>query len=73
MRGQSEQSKAEQGGESGGRHLDLRDLGLLLPVPHCQHVVVAVVHNTEMVAGVLRGQTKEEPSVKAEGHVPQLP
>lgn len=35
-------------------HLDLCNLGLLLPVPNGQHVVVAVIDHTQVLTGVLR-------------------
>lgn len=57
--GQSEQSRAEE--TSGDLHLDLSDLGLLLPVPNRQHVVVAVVHHTQVLARVLRGKHRRNP------------
>lgn len=35
-------------------HLNLGDLGFLLPIPDCQHVIVAVVNDTQVLTGVLK-------------------
>lgn len=48
-------------------HLDLGNLRFLLPIPHCQHVIVTVINNTQVLARVLKeGQTKREPWWDAE-------
>lgn len=48
-------------------HLNLSNLWLLLPIPHCQHVVITVINYTQVVTGVLKeGQTKTEPRWIAE-------
>lgn len=57
------QSRAEETG--GDLHLDLSDLGLLLPVPHRQHVVIAVVHHAQVLARVLRGKHRRKPVSRA--------
>lgn len=35
-------------------HLNLSNLRLLLPIPNCQHVIVTVVNNTQVLTRVLQ-------------------